>query len=359
MSLRSKIVLGFIFLLVAIRAVLPIVGLRAINWALQTKMESYTGKLQDFDLSIYRGAYQLQGLTIAKKNSKGEPLLRLREADISIAWRELFLGKVLVDLDLDQLVVVMTDSESAEKKQTGNEESNWRDVLDALVPVSIERLRVKNSTFLFANADLTKSIPLRFDDIDFKVDDLKSRAGGAAENLSPFVLKAKLQNHADLDLNGRADVLAKDLRFEANLKIENFKPETLNTLLIHYVPVDITRGELNVYSEAAMSRGDLIGYANVFMKDFDIIAPRQNLVSLRHLGFEIGAAFANWFLKNNRNKAVAAHIPFERRSGKFKVDTSEAFWSAIKNRDGEMKPGFGQEINLGDLEKRLETRGGG
>ncbi len=359
MKRKIAIVLVLLVLLVGVRAALPMIGKKTINWALSTKMEAYTGSLQDFDLSLYRGAYQLQGLVLQKKNSKLDPIISVSEADLSVAWRELFRGKILADIIIDNAVVKLSDSQDGEKKQLGNDEKNWRDVLQVLIPVSIESLQIKNSSIQFSNSDLGKNIPVKIEKIDFKVENLRSHVRRGSKDLSPFFLKARVQEHADLKVNGRADAMAKSLRGDINVEIENFQPQTMNALLLHYLPLDITKGSVSVFGEAAMSKGEVVGYANLYLKDFDVIAPQQNLVSLKHFGLEIASAFANWFLKNNDNKSVSAHVPFERRGGKFNVDGSTAFWSAVKNRKGDVKPGFGNGIDLKNLESRPETDNGG
>ena len=97
------------------------------------------------------------------------------------------------------------------------------------------------------------------------------------------------------------------------------------------------------------------GYAKVFLKDVDVIAPDQRLQSGKHFLFEVGSAFANWILKNHSDRTVAAQIPFTRIGGKFNIDATEAFWSAIKNKKEELKRGFDNSINLKSVEKKKDT----
>src|SRR5687768_14192970 len=84
-----KWVLSILLILLAVRAVLPSACLYYVNHALDTKLENYIGHLDDFDLNIYRGAYQLQGLEIRKRNSELPPMIKVEEIDIALAWRAL------------------------------------------------------------------------------------------------------------------------------------------------------------------------------------------------------------------------------------------------------------------------------
>ena len=84
MKIRSSFVrlplwaLTTIFILTLLRAIIPLVGKWAINQELEGKLGIYTGHIEDFDLSLYRGAYQLQGVTIKKRVSDLMPLLTVK-----------------------------------------------------------------------------------------------------------------------------------------------------------------------------------------------------------------------------------------------------------------------------------------
>ncbi len=344
----------FITLLV-IRLILPHAALRGVNWALATKLTTYEGHINDLDLSLYRGAYQLQGLQIKKKNSKLPPILEISQIDLSLAWRTLFRGEVTGDIHLTAAQIRLIDNDEKEKKQFGNDEASWKEALAVLIPITIQSLKVENSAVYFSNSDLSKDKPIQIEKINLIATDLRSRPGGNEDALSPVEGSAILQDHAPLKVQGKLDALAKELRFDLNASLLNFHPKNINPMLMKYLPLDLTKGEISVYSEMAASQGDMIGYAKVFLKDIDVIAPKQEIKSGKHLFLELGTAFANWFLKNNADQTVAAQIPFARRQGKFDIDTSEAFWSAIKNKQNELKRGFDNSISLKNLEGEKDT----
>ncbi len=53
------------------------VGKYAVNWYLKDKILPYTGHIEDFDLSIFRGAYQFEGFVIEKYREDQKKKLRL------------------------------------------------------------------------------------------------------------------------------------------------------------------------------------------------------------------------------------------------------------------------------------------
>lgn len=354
MFLRKKkyiYLFSIIFVLVILRAFAPAIGKWAINNALDRKLGLYVGHIEDFDLSLYRGAYQLQGLTIKKRDSQLEPLLAVRNIDLSLAWRALLHKEISGDIQIDEMVVKLAESDDKNKKQLGNDEekSHWQDVFGVLIPISVESLKITNSSVFFTNNNLKQPIPVSLEKIELSAQDLRTRS---KESLSPFSIEALLQQHAKLSVVGKLDVLSQPPQGSLNIKLKDFKPQTTNSLLRLYVPLDVTKGSLSLFSEVAFSAGDAIGYLKVFLADADIIAVEQNFISPKHFLYEFVFAFGNWLLKNNEDKKVASYIPFEYRKGKFSVDTSKAFWSTVENKWDKLPPGFDNSINLESLHKK-------
>ncbi len=342
---KLKIFSIIILVLIVIRLIIPAFALAVLNHLLDQKMGTYYGHVQDLDLSLYRGAYQLQDLEIKKRDSKNAPLLFIKEIDLSMAWRGLLKKNITADVTLIEAKVEIADSEDKAKKQTGLEEptENWRAVFDTLVPISIETLKVHQSTLSFTNRDLKEPLAVVVKKVELQVHNLRSHPQG---ELSPFYLKAEIQNHAKIDVIGKLNILANPPEGEVDFKIEKFKMASINQMLLLYIPVDFTKGELSVFAEAAFSGGNTHGYAKLFLNDVDIIAPKQKYIGIKHFFVEIGTAFGNWLLKNNKTKKVALRLPFNYQNGKLDLNSSDAFWSAIKNNSEAMKPGIENSVSL-------------
>jgi hypothetical protein len=331
--------------LVMVRAFLPGICLHFINQALGEKLGQYQGHVMDFDLTLYRGAYQLQGLEIVKKNSDLPAILSIDQIDLSLAWRALLRKELSGDIKIDQATVRLADSENKKKKQFGTEEkgSNWQSVFDLLVPISIESLKIHNSNVYFTNHDLGVDVPVKLEKIEFSAEDIRTRA---KEMESPFNFSANLQGMSKLSAKGAADVLSSPMRGDVDFQLRHFDLKSVNRVSRHYIPLDISKGQLDVFGEAAMAKGRAKGYVKFFFKDGDIIARKQEFLSIQHFGIEIASAIGNWILKNNDSKKVAAVIPFEYDHGKLDIETSDAFWSAVKNSYDEIKPQIENSINL-------------
>lgn len=335
--------------LVAVRAALPWICLKSFNWALQNKGKVYTGHLEDFDLSLWRGAYQLQGLEVRKRDSNLPPLLTVGEIDLSIAWRALFQGKFLVDANIDRASVRLIDAQDKSEQQYGVEEDKktQNEFANLVFPISIERIHLQNSAVYFTNNDFKKALPIALENIQFTINDLRTHQKKA---LSPFHGTATLQKHAELSAQGAMDVMAAKTRADLNIQLVNFEISTINDILRIYIPIDITQAKLDIYSEAALSNGNGKGYMNVFLNNADVIAGNQKFVSIKHFFFEILGAVGNWLLQNPKDKSLGFHMPFSLTDAGFKLDDSFLLSSALKNRRGDLKKGINQTISLESVE---------
>lgn len=344
-----KWILAIGLVLVVFRLLLPSLCLHFINKTLAEKLGNYTGHVEDFDLALYRGAYQLQKLEIKKKVGKLPPLLRVGEIDLSLNWPALLRKELAGDITIEEAIVQIADSKSEEKKQFGTDEkkSHWQSVFDLLIPISIESFKVHRSAIYFTNEDLKVPVPIRLEKIEFDAQDIRTKAKNMA---SPFQLTAELQGTAPLWVKGTSDILSTPLRADLDFKLVQFQVQSANKLAQHYIPLDFTAGRLDVFGEAATAKGRATGYIKFFFKDGDIIAPKQKFSSIKHFFIEIVTAVGNWILKNNETKKVAARIPFKYDGKKFDVDASDAFWSAVKNSHDQLKPNIENSISLKALE---------
>lgn len=345
---KTKIFLTAIVALIALRALLPIIGLRAINWALGNKMGVYHGWIEDFDLNLHRGAYQLQGLVIEKRDKSSPPIVQIKEIDLSLSWPALLRKEVAANVTADELKIQLIDDKNRDKQQLGREDSgkDWSAVGGVLVPVAIENLEIKNSSIAFTNTSLKKPLPVEMTDIHLTAKNLRTRPATEQEALSAFNLEAIIQKHAKLTVGGNIDLMSDPQRADLDMSLIGLDIKSLNGILLSYLPLDITSGRLSAYGEVATTQGRGKAYVKLFLKDADIVARHQNFISLKHLGFELLGAFGNWLLKNPETKNLAFHLPIDWNGKEVDIGASEAFWSAVDNQDDPMKRGVENSLTL-------------
>ena len=95
-----KIVLILVVLIVAARLALPYIVLKYLNRTL-AEMPGYRGHVEDVNIALLRGAYQVDSIYLNKHDSvsnKETPFFAAQLIDLSVEWRSLFKGEVVGEL---------------------------------------------------------------------------------------------------------------------------------------------------------------------------------------------------------------------------------------------------------------------
>lgn len=352
-----KWLLYIVLILIVIRVALPIAGKYAVNWYLKDMILPYTGHIEDFDLSLYRGAYQFEGFVIEKyreeNQKKLDPLIKAQYIDVSLAWRALFKGRLLGDLVIDSAEITFLDGAKG-KTQSGLEgELNWKDVFVTLVPIAIEDLKIHNTTVAFKNNDLKEPVNVYISDIELDASNINNSERKNQAIFSKLDLKAKLQGQAPLIVQGSFDILAKIPAYDLALTVKEFDLPQINKLLFAYGPVTFTKGSVSVYSEMATQQTRVDGYVKVFFKQLDVVAPAEVFDSFKHLFYEVLTALGNLLLRSSEKKEVAFRVPIEGPITELSVSAKDAFFSALKNafKEDKLQEGLEKSISLKDVKK--------
>lgn len=348
-KLMPRWLLNLLIIVIAIRALVPVVGLYGINWALRSKIKNYSGSVQDFDLSLYRGAYQLKGFEIHKIGSLNPPLVSLDEVNLSLSWGALLRGEINANVSMDRLIVHLIDSDK-ENEMDDSKDEGWNKIFSILIPISIEGFKITNSEVHLQNNFFATPAYVHLTHIFFNARDLKNKKNLEGPVISPFIAYGRLQGKTPLLLSGKVDLLSDPPRFDADFSVKKFELSSINNFLRAYIPLDITHCTTSLFAEIASSQGISKGYVKVFFHDADVISNEQNFVSFQHFRNEIPTAFINLILKNSKNQNFAFYLPFEKKDEKFDIDGSTAFWSAVQNRFEELVPQIDHSISLSSLE---------
>jgi uncharacterized protein involved in outer membrane biogenesis len=116
----GRVMLIVIVTLIIARAALPFAVKTYVNHTLD-KIPGYRGRLNDVDIHLWRGAYEIIGLDIIKSDGKVPvPFFSVKSADLSVQWRELFHGSVVGKITLDQPKLNFVENAEKEKKPDGH-----------------------------------------------------------------------------------------------------------------------------------------------------------------------------------------------------------------------------------------------
>lgn len=329
---KGIIFISIIAFLVVLRMVLPTAIKIGLNNYLKDFSPAISLHVKDVDLAILRGVYTLEGITAEyKKNEKN--FLDVKSTQASVAWRDLLKGTVAVDvfvntLDFtysDELLPALKEHQAYQKKKKKSESENLR----------MTRLDIKKSivrTDLFPS--LTKDEGIVLTDLEVRATNL---IPSKRVPLTHFSFQALLLGSGQIKTEGEADLTGKAPKWTIDSEMKAFELNSLNRFLKKNIPLTFTKGQLDLYLEAATQGGPIKGYIKPFVKNLDVIRSKENFLNTKHWLIEIVSALGNVVMKADETMATRVSFIFDKT---FKPESGDAISKAFEH-------GFMQELNRG------------
>ena len=310
MRRTTKIIIAVVALLVIARLLLPYFVLRYVNKSL-ADMDGYTGHVDDIDIQLIRGAYQLNDLRIRKVNGKiKEPFLYIPKTDLSVEWKSLFKGKLVSEVECYQPEINFAFSKSDASSQTG-EEVDWTVYLKKLLPININRFAVIDGKVNLTSLVTQPRADLSLQHCQGEIRNIRNVNDEKKALPSPVTASGNVLGYGG-NMNFTADMnLLKVMPdFDYNLTFTDLQLTKLNELAKAYANIDFERGTVSVYSEMAMYDSKFNGYIKPLTKDMQIFKLNE------HEGRSAGKFFTELLaqagtaiLKNQKKDQVATRIP--------------------------------------------------
>ena len=318
----------------------------------------YSVHISQLGISLFRGAYHLHGIE-AKLKKQEQVFFEGGLVDVSVAWRDIFQGRMTTDIVLENARVMLTPQIlDAFKKAPKKAEEDSKKAASKLFPVRVERIDIHNSSFQFA--DLV-SIPEAARWRMTKIDGRASNLTPSAENpLTLVSLKGALFDKAFVRLAAQVNQISKPLAWKADVELKDFNLPDANGWLIQKLPLTFSAGKLDLFSEVKSENDKIEGYVKPFFKKAVVIAQQQHFISLKHFGIELSTAAINLILRDSATHTLATKALFSYENGEFKLNSAKAISDAIKNGFSEKIPeGIDDEISLTRDNQKKFTRSQG
>jgi hypothetical protein len=330
----------FVFLLV-VRAVMVPIAHKELNKFLATFSPTLYFHMADLDVHIIRGAYSFDGI-VGKVKGQKNPFLEIEKVDVSIAWREIFKGKVVTDIEVIAPDFSYTNELKDAIAKSPKKQDQAETAKDKLFPVKIERVDLKQGVVKLDD------YPSLEENKKFTVTNIEGRLTNLTADkkfpLSFFNLKATLFGNSVVKTAGHLNTLAKPMEWDVDGELRGFDMTSANQFLKRKVPLTFTKGKLDLYAEAESTHGKIEGYVKPFLKNIDVIKTKENFKGPKHWFIEIVTAVGNLVLRASDTKSVATRIPFSMDKSGVHVDSGEALSKAIQH-------GFEQQLSPGVEDK--------
>lgn len=349
---KHKILIIIIAVLIVIRLFLPAIVLHYTNKTL-ANMPGYYGHIDDIDISLYRGAYQINDIYINKKDSLSQnqtEFFKAKNIDLSIEWRALFHGSLVGELEINSAKLIFTNNKT-ELNQARKDTNDFRKLLKDFMPLKVNRFEVNDGSIHYMDAAATPKVDIALKKVYILAQNLTNATDNKTE-LPASVLARANAYEGTVSFNMKMDPLAEKTAFDMNAEIRNSNLVLMNDFFKAYGNFDVNKGSFGLYTEFASKEGKYKGYVKPVIKDLDVVGREDKKDNFFRKLWEglVGAAGA--ILKNPKEKQVATKVPIEGNFGGAHTDVIQAIWTLLRNAFIQaLIPSIDNQINLRSVEE--------
>ncbi|MCE3296868.1 MAG: hypothetical protein K0R65_2582 [Crocinitomicaceae bacterium] len=351
---RRRILLGILVFLILARLALPYVILHFANKML-ANMDGYYGHIDDIDISLYRGAYQIDDIYLKKVDKKDTvEFVDIKRVDLAIEWKAVFNGEIVGKVTMDSATVIFT-KEKNEIGDIAKDTADLRHVINSFMPVRMNKLEVKNSYIRYQDPYTTPNLDMKLTDLHVIALNLVN--GYDSSKVLPATIVATANVYGGkLKLDMKMDPYASDPLFDMNLRLENTKLVQLNDFMRAYANVDVNKGNFGLYTEMAAKGGSFNGYVKPLITDLDIVEFKKEEGSWLQIAYESLIGSVAWVFKNHGKDQLATKLYISGDMKDPKLSIGHAIILILKNAFiSALKPSIDQEITLGSANEEHKT----
>lgn len=320
-------VLVIVIVLVGIRLALPSIIANQINHRLKD-IPGYRGHVDNVSLSLLRGAYTLNGISIFKVNGHQEdPFFVARYIDFSIAWRDLFHGKIVSDIYIEHPQVTLVQGPTPQTTQKDTDK-RWQSVVEDIFPINIQHFEIHQGLLRYIDDTRQPRVDVFIKNMEAVATGLQNRPNDTKQEFPAHIqVQGDTLGGGRLSLLVQAEPLAAKPHFHLSLKVEHVAMTALNDSLRSVANVEASKGSFEMVLEMAGRDGAFQGYVKPFFNDLELKTREDKQGSLAaHLWEKIVSGVA-WLVKNRPRDQVATRIPFQGVFG----DSQVGMWATIRN----------------------------
>ncbi len=306
---RYTLPIIILVILIGFRLYLPIWVKNYVNKVL-ADIPGYYGQVADIDISLYRGAYVINGMYLNKVSAKTQtPFLKFPKSDISIEWKSLFNGRIVSEIIMysPEVIYVFEDQQATAEGGDADVE-DWTKALTDIVPIDINHFEVYDGKVAFVEIQANPTIDLHIDQIQLTADNLKNVR--EKQRILPSTIKATgvTIGQGKMNLEGNINLIKEIPDMDMTLAIDGGDATALNDFTNYYAGIDFDKGTFGLYSEVAIADGYLKGYVKPLLTDTKLIGEGDSFLDVLWEGF---VGFFKFILANQRTDTLATRIPFE------------------------------------------------
>lgn len=261
-------VLIIVGVLIIFRIALPFILENYVNNALR-QMEGYEGSIDDIDLNLFRGAYQIDNLIInSVTDSLPVPFISISEIDLSVHWGALFDGAFVGEIILGHPVINFAVDEEASQDGT---ETDWPEVIKDLFPITINRFELIDGVISYYDFSTEPEIDVYIENLDLLITDLTNIE--QQDQMLPSTISATgySTGGGEFKLNAGFNALQEIPNLDLTMHVEQVNLIELNDFIRAYSNTDVEKVTFNLYTELVIEGGNLKGYVRPVLENVELL----------------------------------------------------------------------------------------
>ena len=355
---KRRIIWGSIIaVLIIFRLLLPYIVLKYVNGKLEN-LEEYYGHVDDIDIHLYRGAYEIKDIQILKKVEKkdqtGEkdtiPFFKSPSIDLSIEWKAIFHGSIVGEISVEEPIVNFV-KEKHKGEDVRADTADFAQLVDDLMPVTINRFDIHNGEIHYRDLEAKPKLDIAMKNINITATNLTNVT--ESKELLPATLTATGEAYeGKFSLNVKFDALAKVPTFDMNTAMNGLNLVLLNDMLREYGNFDVKKGIFNMYGEFAAKEGKFGGYVKPFLKDLDVVQWNKQEGDFKQILWETLVASAAEILQNQSKEQLATKVQFGGTFDKVNLNKWRAISYVLRNAFlHALRPTMDNSISINNLQE--------
>lgn len=335
--------------IITLYIIAPFIIKHYLNHRVLNHMGAYSGRVESVELALLRGEYLLKDLKIRRQQSHHRvDFFTVKEFAIALSWEGLRHRQILSRVKLTKPELIFLDANKKEDQQTG-EGTNWLDVFESILPVTLHELVIADGIIRLQNLDTKPTVNIAIEDIDAELSNLTNVKDAAGRRVAKAALTGQLFGDSPLSAKAEFDPFNfNDFEFAADA--QGIRIDRLNDFGQAYAKIDFKSGHGEVFIELSAHQRQLRGYIKPLFEDIKVLSWSQDVKQQGdnplQLIWEAGWQLLSALVTNLESNKLATQIDI--KGSLEEVDASSwqatlgvlhnAFISALRSRYEKLTP---------------------
>ncbi len=304
-----------------VRAAAPTILTWLANVGVQ-KVPGYRGSVRRVSIDFTTPRLAVQVLSLAKLNTgRPEHLLHVGSIVVGSNWKDILKGSLIayIRLDSPRLIVNLErisqldgnrdNGNPTPSRDTRANELSWQKKVQQLPAFRISSAVLTDGEVHVQGISGQGGADIRIDQLNLYLDNLTNSTKLAPSLMAKALCKARVMANGSLEVRAEGYPLAQAPTFDVDLQIINVDLTEVRSLIQNRIEIDVRRGIVDFFTEAAAADGYVQGYAKPIFDHLEIEAPKDSSFTT-----SIKAWAAEAVVKLGKNKPkdrIATRLDFE------------------------------------------------